>query len=72
MRHDCEMQLGLKYSFRVKVVLQVLLHGMRDNDSRSKALTRNTSRELIELHKPVDYIEAEAGQNEATNAPCFC
>ena len=59
---------GLEISYRDKVVLQILLHGMRDNDSRSKVHTRNTSVELIELHKAVDYIEAEeADQNEASN-----
>ena len=59
---------GVENSFRDKVVMQVLLHGMRENDIRSKVLSRNTTGELLELHQAVDYIEAEeAGLTEASD-----
>ena len=59
---------GAENSFRDKVVMQVLLHGMRENDIRSKVLSRNTTGELLELNQAVDYIEAEeAGLTEASN-----
>ena len=59
---------GEETSFRDKVVMQVLLHGMRENDIRSKVLSRNTTGELLELHKAIDYIEAEeAGLIEASD-----
>ena len=59
---------GEENSFRDKVVMQVLLHGMRENDIRSKVLSRNTTGELLELHQAVDYIEAEeAGLIEASD-----
>lgn len=55
-------------SFRDKVVLQVMLHGMRDNEIRSKVMSRNTTGDLIGLHKTVDFIEAEeAGSQEASD-----
>ena len=46
-------------SYRDPVVLQVLLHGMKDEDIRVRVLTRTTAGELTELHKVVDYIAAE-------------
>ena len=55
-------------SFRDKVVLQVMLHGMRDNEIRSKVMSRNTTGDLVGLHKTVDFIEAEeAGSQEASD-----
>ena len=48
-----------KNSYRDQVVLQVLLHGMRDNLIRSKVMSRNTTGDLAGLHKTVDFIEAE-------------
>jgi hypothetical protein len=54
-------------SFRDKVVLQAMLHGMRNNEIRSKVMSRNTTGDLIGLHKTVDFIEAEeAGSQEAS------
>ena len=59
---------GVENSYRDKVVMQVLLHGMRENDIRSKVLSRNTSGELLDLHQALDYIEAEeAGLSEASD-----
>ena len=50
------------------VVLQVMLHGMRDNEIRSKVMSRNTTVDLVGLHKTVDFIEAEeAGYQEASD-----
>ena len=46
-------------SYRDPVVLQSLLHGMRDDDIRIRVLTRTTAGELTELTKVVDYIAAE-------------
>ena len=57
-----------KNSYRNQVVLQVLLHGMRDNNIRSKVLSRNTTGDLSGLHRTIDFIEAEeAGYQEASN-----
>ena len=41
---------------------------MRDNNIRSKVLSRNTTGDLSGLHKTIDYIEVEeAGYQEASN-----
>ena len=57
-----------KNSYRDQVVLQVMLHGMRDNVIRSKVMSRNTTGDLSGLHRTVDFIEAEeAGSQEASN-----
>ena len=57
-----------KNSYRDQVVLQVLLHGMRDNLIRSKVMSRNTTGDLAGLHKTVDFIEVEeAGCQEASD-----
>ena len=59
---------GVENSYRDKVVMQVLLHGIRENDIRSKVLSRNTSGELLDIHQALDYIEAEeAGLSEASD-----
>ena len=55
-----------KVSYRDHVVMQVIIHGLRDNDIRVRVLSRNTSGELKTLDKLVDYIAAEeAGTAEA-------
>ena len=67
MTLECS-QCQAKNSYRDQVVLQVLLHGMRDNNIRSKVLSRNTTGDLSGLHKTIDYIEVEeAGYQEASN-----
>ena len=64
---DCSNQAcGQKVSYRDHVVMQVIIHGLRDNDIRVRVLSRNTSGELKTLDKLVDYIAAEeAGTAEA-------
>ena len=58
----------VKNSYRDQVVLQVMLHGMRENLIRSKVMSRNTTGDLVGLHKTVDFIEAEeAGSQEASD-----
>ena len=57
-----------KNSYRDQVVLQVLLHGMRDNLIRSKVMSKNTTGDLAGLHETVDFILAEdAGCQEASD-----
>ena len=54
--------------FRDKVVHQMLIHGLRDNDIRVCVLSRNTSGELTTLDKLIDYVAAEeAGNAEASD-----
>ena len=54
--------------FRDKVVHQMLIHGLRDNDIRVRVLSRNTSGELTTLDKLIDYVAAEeAGNSEASD-----
>ena len=55
-------------SYRDHVVMQVIIHGLRDNDIRVRVLSRNTSGELTTLPKLIDYIAAEeAGTAEASD-----
>ena len=57
-----------KVSYRDHVVMQVIIHGLRDNDIRVRVLSRNTSGELTTLDKLIDYIAAEeAGTAEASD-----
>ena len=54
--------------YRDHVVMQVIIHGLRDNDIRVRVLSRNTSGELTTLEKLIDYIAAEeAGTAEASD-----
>ena len=55
-------------SYRDQVVMQVIIHGLCDNDIRVHVLSRNTSGELTTLDKLIDYIAAEkAGTAEASD-----
>ena len=59
---------GNQVSYRDNVLLQLVIHGMRDNDVRIRVLSRNTNGELVTLDKLVDYIQAEeAGKNESSD-----
>ena len=59
---------GEGVSYRDHVIMQLVIHGMRDSDIRVRVLSRNTNGELTELAKLVDYIHAEeAGRNESTD-----
>ena len=49
MTHECT-SCKVKNSYRDQVVLQVMLHGMRDNVIRSKVMSRNTTGDLSGLH----------------------
>ena len=54
--------------YRDKVVHQMLIHGLRNNDIRVCVLSRNTSGELTTLDKLIDYVAAEeAGNSEASD-----
>ena len=46
-------------SYGDEVVHQVVIHGMRDQEIRTRVLSRNTSSDLTTLAKLVDYIAAE-------------
>ena len=60
----CKQQV----SYRDHVVMQVIIHGLRDNDIRVRVLSRNTSGELTTFDKLIDYIAAEeAGTAEASD-----
>ena len=69
MEVECSNQTcKQRVSYRNHVVMQVIIHGLRDNDIRVRVLSRNTSGELTTLDKLVDYIAAEeAGTNEASD-----
>ena len=59
---------GENVSYRDNVIMQMVIHGMRDNDIRIRVLSRNTNGELTDLTKLVDYIHVEeAGKNESTD-----
>ena len=59
---------GNQVIYRDNVLLQLVIHGMRDNDVRIRVLSRNTNGELVTLDKLVDYIQAEeAGKNESSD-----
>ena len=45
---------GQDIIYRDHVVLQIIIHGMRDNEIRVRVLSRNTSGELTSLDKLVD------------------
>ena len=61
---DCAQEVV----YRDKVVHQMLIHGLRDNDIRVCVLSRNTSGELTTLDKLIDYVAAEeAGTAEASD-----
>ena len=63
-KQDCNQMV----SYRDQVVMQVIIHGLRDNDIRVRVLSRNTSGELKTLEKLIDYIAAEeAGTAEASD-----
>ena len=48
--------------------MQLIIHGMKDNDIRIRVMSRNTSGELTTLDKLVNYIQAEeAGKNESND-----
>ena len=52
---DCPNQTcGQRVSYRDHVVMQVIIHGLRDNDIRVRVLSRNTSGELTTLDKLVN------------------
>ena len=65
----CQNQAGLQeITYRDHVVHQILIHGMRDNNTRVRVLSRNTSGELTTLDKLIDYIATEeAGSAKALN-----
>ena len=55
-------------SYRDNVIMQLIIHGMKDNDIRIRVMSRNTSGELTTLDKLVNYIQAEeAGKNESND-----
>ena len=56
---DVKCNCVLYVLYRDEVVHQVVIHGMRDQEIRTRVLSRNTSSDLTTLAKLVDYIAAE-------------
>ena len=63
----CDM-CNTDISYWNNVVQQIIIHGMWDTDIKVWVLSRNTSGELINLDKLIDYIAVEeAGMQESLN-----